>query len=341
MMNHKHLVSLFRILSLMILLAVAVLQAQEMATETAASAAETTVTAGTPGVSQNDVEVTARTLPREVRFSGVLEDGAGQALTGVQGVTFALYAEQEGGAPLWLETQTVEADAQGRYTVLLGAMRSDGLPQDLFTTNEARWLGVQVNQPGVAEQARVLLVSVPYALKAADAETLGGLPAAAFVLSADVLATRVGKSGGLTGAAATDGLPMAAAGTAGNIAKFDVGGSTLVDSVLTESNGKIGLGTDSPQAALEVSGGQIRIAGGSTFPSSGTGLEFQYNTGTSVGAMVATARGPDALKELRVVGAPVGIHVDNSGIAKLTVDTLGKVGIGTVSPQAALEVSGG
>src|SRR3990170_1578308 len=33
------------------------------------------------------------------------------------------------------------------------------------------------------EQPRILLVSVPYALKAADAETLGGKPASAFVLA--------------------------------------------------------------------------------------------------------------------------------------------------------------
>ncbi|MBI3935284.1 MAG: hypothetical protein HY316_11395, partial [Acidobacteria bacterium] len=76
-----------------------------------------------------------RGMPRLVRFNGVLQDAAGNALTGVQGVTFALYAEQAGGAPLWLETQNVSADDQGRYAVLLGMMRADGLPQEVFTSN--------------------------------------------------------------------------------------------------------------------------------------------------------------------------------------------------------------
>lgn len=49
-----------------------------------------------------DSDLAAGVLPRVVRFTGVLEDGAGGALRGVQGVTFALYAEQAGGAPLWL-----------------------------------------------------------------------------------------------------------------------------------------------------------------------------------------------------------------------------------------------
>ncbi|MBI4459164.1 MAG: hypothetical protein HY648_03770, partial [Acidobacteria bacterium] len=57
--------------------------------------------------------------PRLVQFSGVLKDQSGQPLSGVQGVTFGLYREQSGGAALWLETQNVAADEQGRYSILL------------------------------------------------------------------------------------------------------------------------------------------------------------------------------------------------------------------------------
>jgi hypothetical protein len=70
-------------------------------------------------------------------------------------------------------------DADGRYSVLLGANSKNGIPAELFTSNEARWLGVQVEQE--PEQPRVLLVSVPYALKAGDAESLGGKPASAYI----------------------------------------------------------------------------------------------------------------------------------------------------------------
>src|SRR6202041_3147342 len=78
-----------------------------------------------------------------------------------------------------METQNVQADAGGHYTVLLGSTKAEGLPAELFASGQARWIGVQVEQEG--EQARTLLVSAPYALKAGDAETLGGLPASAFV----------------------------------------------------------------------------------------------------------------------------------------------------------------
>ena len=103
----------------------------------------------------------------------------GRAFLSDVGVTFAIYNQQDGGAPVWQETQNVTPDASGQYSVILGSITATGLPDDLFSQQEQRWLGVQVQ--GQAEQARVLLVSVPYAFKAHEAETLGGLPASAFV----------------------------------------------------------------------------------------------------------------------------------------------------------------
>ncbi|MGH9649366.1 MAG: hypothetical protein ACRD3I_02730, partial [Terriglobales bacterium] len=120
------------------------------------------------------------TVPRLVKFSGALQSRKGEALGGViTRLSFSIYEEQSGGAALWSEAQDVRLDAQGRYAVLLGAASSDGLPADLFSTAGARWLGVQAE--GREEESRVLLVAVPYALKAADADTLGGKPATAFV----------------------------------------------------------------------------------------------------------------------------------------------------------------
>src|SRR5260370_30328360 len=112
--------------------------------------------------------VPALPVPRLVKFAGTLKDEQGKARTGVVGVTFAIYKDQEGGATLWLETQNVELDEQGRYTVLLGATKSEGLPLELFITGETRWLGGQVDLPKEVEHPRVLLWSVPYACKAAD-----------------------------------------------------------------------------------------------------------------------------------------------------------------------------
>jgi hypothetical protein len=62
-----------------------------------------------------------------------------------------------------------------------------GLPGDLFSQEEQRWLGVQVQ--GQPEQPRVLLVSVPYAFKAHEAETPAGKSISDFVLAKDLNST--------------------------------------------------------------------------------------------------------------------------------------------------------
>ena len=128
---------------------------------------------------QQSTSSPSSSVPRLVKFSGKVADAQNKAISGITGATFAIYKEESGGSPLWLETQNIQADTKGNYTVQLGATHPDGLPLDLFSSGEARWLGVAVN--GGQEQPRVLLVSVPYALKALDAETLGGRPASAFM----------------------------------------------------------------------------------------------------------------------------------------------------------------
>ena len=117
--------------------------------------------------------------PRLVPFTGVSVDHSGQQLNGALVMTFAIYEDPVGGAPLWVELQTVEPDDLGRFTVLLGAGSSTGLPLELFASGAARWLGVQL--PNNPEQPRTMFASVPYALKAADAETVGGLAGSSFL----------------------------------------------------------------------------------------------------------------------------------------------------------------
>ena len=75
-------------------------------------------------------------VPTVVQFSGVLRDEGGKPLSGTVGVTFLLYKQQQDGAPLWLETQNVQPDKAGRYSVMLGSTSSTGLPNDIFVAGE-------------------------------------------------------------------------------------------------------------------------------------------------------------------------------------------------------------
>jgi hypothetical protein len=210
----------------------------------------------------------AAIVPRLVNFSGKAID-QGKALTGVTGITFAIYSEETGGSPLWLESQNVQADGKGNYTAQLGVTKSEGLPLDLFTSGEARWLGVRVN--GGEEQPRVLLLSVPYALKAADAQTLAGLPASAFMLAGTVAAGNSSSTAtspaqaataAVSGTGTTDFLPLWTNSTGG------LGNSVLFQSG-TGTTAKIGVNTTTPGTTLDVNGAET-VRGTLNLPASGT-----------------------------------------------------------------------
>jgi len=221
-------------------------------------------------------ESPSATVPHLVKFSGTVNDAEGKPRAGVTGITFALYKDQQGGAALWLETQNVAADAQGHYEVLLGSTTAAGIPMDAFSANEARWLGIQLE--GQAEQ-RILLVSVPYALKAADAETLGGIPASSFVLAAPAApgggagSSGAGASGGVSPAATCTTPPcnvVTSGGTANSLSMF-TDPTTVQNSIVSQNpcpfdNTQTCLGINAPNAGrtLDVNG-EVVVEGGNLF----------------------------------------------------------------------------
>jgi hypothetical protein len=264
-------------------------------------------------------------VPQLVNYSGVLADVNGKPLTGVVGVTFALYQGEEGGTPLWTEIQNVQILKNGHYTVMLGSTTSTGLPQDVFNTGEARWLAVQAE--GQTEQPRVLLVAVPYALKAGDAETIGGLPASAFMLANGSQAT--GSSTKPASAAASSNAAknsppanpdVTGKGTVDYIPMWDTT-SDIIDSVIFQKSSEIGISTTTPAALLDVNGktdirntltlfpdstnstlavngtsfkisstGQVTFITGQTFPGVGTitGVTTASGSGLSGGGTTGT-----------------------------------------------------
>ncbi len=150
-------------------------------------------------------------------------------------MTFSLYSEQTGGVPLWSEVQNVQVDQAGHYTVQLGATQPEGLPVELFASAQAQWLGVR--QEGQTEQPRVMMLSVPYALKAADAETFGGKPPSAYMSAP---ASAAGVAAGVSGIGSvqtTNGKSSPAVGGGGTTNYIPVwtSSSNLGSSVIYQS----------------------------------------------------------------------------------------------------------
>src|SRR5215472_3340548 len=235
-------------------------------------------------VSQNQgTSVAAVEVPRLIKFSGTLVDAQERPLAGPVGVTFALYAQQSGGAALWLETQNVKPDGNGNYAVLLGATSATGVPAELFASAEARWLGVQVERE--VERPRVPLVSVPYALKAGDAQTLGGLPPSAFTragnsfaepsnaIPSSSLLLPVAAPAAASFNASTDPNVTTLGGTVNFVPKFDTV-SDVKDSQIFDNGTDVGIGfpvtpSPIPVARLDVNG-SVNIRGALQLPATGT-----------------------------------------------------------------------
>jgi hypothetical protein len=174
-----------------------------------------------------------------VWFSGTFHPADGPPAA-VETVTLAVYADQQSGVPLWQETHTVAIGTEGRYTVLLGSKTADGLPIDLFTTGEPRWVGARFDRAAETEQPRVLLASVPYALKAADADTLGGKPASAYLLADAQGASATDKASKATAAGDDTATTQANSGIAGRIGKF-VNTIDLDSSQIFQSGSSVGV----------------------------------------------------------------------------------------------------
>ncbi len=259
---------------------------------------------------------------RLLRYSASVKDALGAPRTGVVGITFALYAEPEGGTPLWIETQNVALDEQGRYTALLGITSSDGLPLELFSMEEARWLGIQVQ--GEPEQARVLLVSVPYALKAADAEMLGGKPASAFVLSEPSEAAGEEPIG-------DPKAQVNGSGTTNMVAKFTAT-DTIGDSQIFDNGTNIGIGTTSPTNKVQVNG-NIRLFGQTTHQVQVTGVASSGRLGQDVNGFFFASDTAGKLVSF-FTNAGAGIQ------RRMTITGDGNVGIGTATPTQLLHVGG-
>ena len=213
-----------------------------------------------PSISAQQATTGNAVVPTLISFNGVLNDSSGRPVTGPVVVTFSLYEEQQGGAALWLESQTVQADSTGHYAVVLGAASAQGLPADLFSSAQARWLGVQL-QSEAYELPRVMLLSVPYAMKAGDAATVGGLPPSAFVLAAPN-----GSNGTASAPGSGNGrisTQQDGSGTQSFIPLWIDDAGDLGNSILYQSGTTaVGIGTTTPSATLDLATGDVLLESG-------------------------------------------------------------------------------
>ena len=273
--------------------------------------------------------------PPLILFNGAMTGASGEPIVGLVSAIFALYEEPAGGVPLWVDIQMVQADAAGGYLVQLGGATE--LPVDLFATGRALWLGVQPE--GQDEQPRVRFTSVPYALKAGNADTLSGRPIADFVLVD-------GEDGGsvLTGSAKTAAVVGTAVSSniAGAFDSLSVSGQSSLD-------GDVAIGSANPVGKLMVvkdSGAGVLSADADSaiLIKSGTnamGLRLGVDETNKVALIQAVENAVDVRAvSINAGGGNVGIAT-TSPVGKLTVVKDSGAGILSADADSAILIKSG
>ncbi|MBN2340843.1 MAG: hypothetical protein JXX29_17635 [Deltaproteobacteria bacterium] len=110
-------------------------------------------------------------VPETLTYSGYLtEDGVAAEATAAVG--FELFTAEEGGTSVWSEAHASVQVEAGMFTVALGSTES------LMPVLDGNVYYLQVTIDGETMLPRTPFHSVPYAVKAGDADTLGGQTAA-------------------------------------------------------------------------------------------------------------------------------------------------------------------
>lgn len=261
--------------------------------------------------------------PTVIPVSGYLQLPSGAPRSDSVLLVASIYANRDDAAPLWVEHHVVTLTERGFYEVLVGSTLEGGLPPHLFAADgTARWLGVAAeNEP---EQPRIMLVSVPYAARAASADSLGGRTANDFVLSADLDAgVREALSSTETKGELTSSTTVGTLATANALVRYTSSDGSQADSALFDVNGSLGLGTASPASRFHILDGSLS--------------EFRLQI--SNGAM-AVVRGTPGFADIGSFSSHP-LRVFTNSTQRMTIGANGFVGIGTTSPGSPFEIYNG
>jgi hypothetical protein len=133
--------------------------------------------------------------------------------------------------------------------------------------------------------------------------------------------------------------PAPAASHAHAAFALDAPDGTPANAVFVDNDGKVGIGTTTPQATLDVrtAGQGVRIQGGSAGVNNTAYVTFANGAGTDLGYI---GDGSSGDSNLYVTSYANDVYLYTAAGAALTARSSGNVGIGTVTPANRLSVAG-
>lgn len=112
-------------------------------------------------------------IPQLINYQGILLDNLGDPVTTNTSVEFRIWDDEAGGNELWMETQMVDPDDDGRFNVLLGAVTP--IPDAALQAAEA-WLGVKIAaDPEMTPRTQLVSVAYAYRPGTVDGATGGNI----------------------------------------------------------------------------------------------------------------------------------------------------------------------
>ena len=207
--------------------------------------------------------MTIGAVPQLLNQQGFTTDNGGVPITGSANTTFNLYTDESEGESIWTQTLPVTFDA-GFYSVVLGPGTPE-LSTEIFDGSDL-YMGVTIDGQGEF-MARTKITAVPYTFMAGAVEgevkAVGGL-----VVDGEEVINGQHQWVGIEISfdniddvpsewADGDDLGLEGSGTDGTLAQFT--NSEMADSIVVESDGKIGVGIADPLSTFHVAG-SVQIA---------------------------------------------------------------------------------
>ncbi|MEA2626374.1 MAG: hypothetical protein QOD06_2419 [Candidatus Binatota bacterium] len=247
----------------------------------AGSGASAAAWAAEQGEPSSEADLPGAKLLSVLEVNGSLSTMRNLAAGEVVPVRFAVYSKEDGGEPVWNETQDVVLGTDGDYHVLLGSTSPAGLPSDLFSPGTSSWLAVEPLSGAAEPLPRILIATIaaPSEKEPTDSAAAsdgrvgepsrvepatpakkkrrrygaryGGAPT-----SSRVSATRAQSAPAASSKVATQQAAATESGVPNSIAKF-VDANTLGSSVAFENANGISINSDGsqyPGSALYVMG---------------------------------------------------------------------------------------
>lgn len=234
------------------------------------------------------VQMAIADIPGTINFQGRLTDTVGNAVTnGTYGVTFTLHYLESGNSPTgWSEVQLVSTKS-GYFNIALGSVT----PLNSLNFDYLYYLDIHVEGDAQSMSPRQPLSSVPYAMRAQNANTLAnGAVKTATIEDGAITSIKIANgtitSADVAGATITGSNIASGTITAGNIANSTITGGKIAGATITSTN--IANGAIDTQAKASwapvvwkygtMSGNYSKIIYGQTTSDAGAGFSIDISS---------------------------------------------------------------